>query len=121
MNWLLRLLISTIAVLVASYLLPGVSVNGPVTALVVAVVLSLLNLLLRPILIILSLPVTILTLGLFLLVINALMVYLTDELIDGFTLRNFWWALWFSIVISLIQSILESMAGSSEKKRSAKK
>jgi len=95
-------------------LLPGVSLgdmsetNGLLTALLVAAVLGLLNALLKPILILLTLPVTVVTLGLFLLVINAVIVLIADHLIDGFTVRSFWWALGFSLLLSLVSSILSS-------------
>jgi len=114
MKILVRLIISAIAVLVTDLLLPGVSLgdmsetNGLLTALLVAAVLGLLNALLKPILILLTLPVTVVTLGLFLLVINAVIVLIADHLIDGFTVRSFWWALGFSLLLSLVSSILSS-------------
>ncbi len=111
MHIVLRLVFGTIAVLVAEYLLPGVSVNGVVTALVVAVVIALLNILLKPILVLLSLPVTILTLGLFLVVINGIIIYTTDLLIDGFEVASFWWALAFGLVIGLVNTVLNALAG----------
>jgi len=108
MSLIVKIILSTIAVFVTAYILPGIELSGMVTALVVAVVMGILNVLLRPILILLSLPVTILTLGLFLFVINACIVYLTAELIDGFNVRNFWWALAFSLILSIINSIFDS-------------
>lgn len=114
MKILVRLIISAIAVLVTDLLLPGVSLgdmsetNGLLTALLVAAVLGLLNALLKPVLILLTLPVTVVTLGLFLLVINAVIVLIADHLIDGFTVRSFWWALGFSLLLSLVSSILSS-------------
>jgi putative membrane protein len=117
MKIIVRLLISTIAVLITDLLLSGVSIgsmdtaNGVLTAILIAAVLALLNNLLRPLLILLTLPVTLLSLGLFLLVINAAMVKLADRLIDGFTVDSWWWALGFSLVLSIVQSFLNALDG----------
>lgn len=105
MKLLLRILLSAIAVLILSHILPNVSVDTFTTAVIVAVVLSLLNILVKPILVILTLPVTIVTLGLFLLIINAIIILLADKLIDGFAVGNIWWALIFSLLLSFLQSI----------------
>ena len=111
MNIILNLLINTIAVILLAYLLPGVTLGGNtiVSALIVAIVLALLNLFVRPILIIFTLPITIFTLGLFLLIINALIIMLADYLIDGFAVSSIWIALLFSILLSVLQSILHSI------------
>lgn len=109
MNLLIRLLINALAVFIIAHLLGGVEVNGYVGAIIVALVLAILNLLVKPILIIFTLPVTILTLGLFLLVINALIILLADKLIDGFGVNGFWTALIFSILLSILQSILHTI------------
>ncbi len=74
-------------------------------------VLSILNVVLRPVLILLTIPVTILTLGLFLLVINAVIILLTDWMIDGFEVRNFWWAILFSLIVSLVNYIADLIIG----------
>ena len=122
MKILIRLIISTIAVLVADLLLSGVSLgdmsqtNGLLTALLVAAVLGLLNALLKPILVLLTLPVTILTLGLFLLVINAGIVLIAAKLIDGFQVDSFWWALGFSLLLSLVQGFLNALDGGNRKR-----
>lgn len=114
MNILIRLIVSAIAVLVTDLLLPGVSLgdmsqtNGLLTAVLVAAVLGLLNALLKPLLILLTLPVTVVTLGLFLLVINAVIVLIAARLITGFTVDSFWWALGFSLLLSLVTSVLNS-------------
>lgn len=76
------------------------------TAIVVAVVLALLNAILKPILFILTLPITVVTLGLFYFVLNALMILLTDNLIDGFEVDGFWWALLFSLLLSITSAVL---------------
>ena len=105
MRLLLNLLFSTIAVLITSYLLPGVDIITFGSALIVAIVLGLLNITIKPLLIILTIPVTLLTLGLFLLVINAIIILIADGLISGFYVDGFFWALIFSIIISLLQSL----------------
>lgn len=106
MGLIIRLLISTLAILVAANIIPGVSVNSTMTAVIVAVVLGILNTFLKPILQILALPITILTLGLFYFVINVLIIYLTSYLVDGFNVSGFFAALLFSFVISIISAIL---------------
>lgn len=109
MNLILRILLSAIAVVILAKVLPSVSVDSYMTAVIVAVVLSLLNLLVKPILVILTLPVTIVTFGLFLLIINAIIILLADKLIDGFAVENIWWALIFSLLLSFLQSIFFSL------------
>lgn len=109
MGLIVRLLLSTLAVIIGAYLIPGVSVDGIVTALIVAVVLGLLNAIVKPILIILTIPVTILTLGLFLLVINVIIIYITDYFIPGFSVAGFFPALIFSLVLAVVGWILNSI------------
>lgn len=109
MKFILRILLSALAVIILAYVLPGVGVDSFVTAILVAVVLSLLNFLVKPILVILTLPITILTLGLFLLVINALIILMAAHFIDGFQVGSIWWAILFSLLLSLLQSILYSI------------
>ncbi len=111
MKFLLKILVTSLAVLFSSYLLPGVVIASFTTAIIVAIVIALLNTFLKPLLILLTIPVTVLTLGLFLLVINAFIILLTSELVSGFSVDGFWWALLFSIILSVITSILESIAG----------
>lgn len=118
MKWIAKLFANAIAVLVTAYLLPGVDIKDFLTAIVVAAVLALLNNFLKPILIILTIPVTILTLGLFLLVINALIILLADDLIGGFTVASFWWALLFSIILSVINSLFSSLDKEENKRKS---
>ncbi len=108
MNLLIKLLLSAIAVFVLAELLTGVNVDNYITSLIVAVVLSLLNVLLKPILVILTLPVTIVTLGLFLFVVNALIILLADKLVDGFSVDGIWTAMLFSILLSILESLLHS-------------
>lgn len=109
MQLIVRLIISTIAVLVTDLLLSGVHAEDFLTGLLVAVVLGLLNTVLKPLLVILTLPVTVITLGLFLLVINAGMVLLAARIVPGFVVESFWWALGFSLVLSLVQGFLNAL------------
>lgn len=110
MRLILRLLLNTLAVAVAAYVLPGVRVDGPAAAFVVAIVLGVINVVLRPILVLLTLPITVVTLGLFMFVINACMILLTDWIVPGFEVAGFWWALLFSLVVSLVGSFLNALA-----------
>ena len=109
MNLLGKLLLKSVGVLLAAYLLPGVSVASFWSALVLAIVLSVLNTVIKPILIVLTIPVTIVSLGLFLFVINALMVLLADSMISGFYVNGFWWGLLFSLILSVINWVLIDM------------
>ncbi|MFV5694661.1 phage holin family protein [Flavobacterium sp. LB3P122] len=111
MNLLIRILVTSGLVLLIAHFMPGVHVAGFTTALIVAVVLGLLNIFIKPILVILTLPVTILTLGLFLLVINALIILLCTNIVGGFSVDSFWTAFLFSIILSLSQSIMNGILG----------
>lgn len=102
-------LLNALAIFLTAQLLPGITVNGYTTALLVSIVLGLINIFLKPLLILLTLPATILTLGLFLFVINAFMIMLADSLIAGFAVANFWWALLFSLVLTVINSLLNGL------------
>lgn len=108
-SFLIRLLISAVAVIVTSYLLPGVMLKGLLPAIGVAAVLALMNAFVKPALILITVPITVFTMGLFLLVINALIILFTDALIRGFEVENFWWALLFSLILSLVSSILGTL------------
>ncbi len=108
MKFIVKLLVSAVVVLLTGYLLPGVYVDGFGAALLVALVLAVLNTLVKPILVILTIPLTILTLGLFLLVINAVIILMAGSLLEGFHVDGFWSALFFSIIVSVIMSIYES-------------
>ena len=112
MKLIIRILLTALAVVLIAKFLPGVSVESYLTAIIVAVVLAILNLIVKPILVILTLPVTILTLGLFLLVINAIIILLADSFVSGFGVDGFWIALIFSLLLSVFQSILYSILGS---------
>jgi putative membrane protein len=109
MNYLFKVLLTAVAVLVIAYLLPGVDVDDYGTAIWVAFIVGILFSILKPILVILTLPVTILTLGLFLFVINAAMILLANSWIDGFSVSGFWTALLFSILLSFFESVLHKI------------
>lgn len=109
MSIFFKIIISSLAVLLTAYLLPGIYVDDYVVSLLVAVVLALLNGFLKPVLILLTIPFTVFTLGLFLLVINAAIVMLAERFVSGFHVDGFWWALLFSIVLSVITSIMEGL------------
>lgn len=111
MKLLLRLLVTAALVLLLSNLLSGVHVNSFGTAVIVAVVLGLLNVFIKPILVILTLPVTFVTLGLFLLVINAIIILLCTKIVVGFVVDSFWTALIFSVILSILQSITYKILG----------
>lgn len=104
-NWV----ISSLAILSAAYLIPGVHIEDFFTAFVLAIVLGIINAVIKPFLIIFTLPINILTLGLFTLVINALLILLATKIVPGFRVDSFWWALLFSIVLSVINSFLNSV------------
>ena len=115
MNLILRLLLTAVAVVILAKFLPGVEVAGFTSAIILAILLALLNAILKPILVILTLPITILTLGLFLLVINACIILLADQFMDGFAVSGFWIALLFSLLLTFLQSILYSLLNKDEK------
>lgn len=106
MGILFRIIVHAVVILVLAAVLPGITVSGFGTALVVAVVLGIVNAVLKPLLVFLTLPVNILTLGLFSLVINALMILLVSSIVPGFDVSGFGWALIFGILLSLVTSML---------------
>lgn len=110
MSILIKLLLQSLAVLVAANLVPGVAVDTFLTAVLVAVVLGILNTFVKPVLTILTLPITIFTLGLFALVLNVLMVFITAELIAGFSVSGFLSALIFSLVLALVNAFLNALS-----------
>jgi putative membrane protein len=111
MGFVTRVLVTALAVFIADFLLDGVRINNDAkTVLIVAIVLALLNSVVKPILVLLTIPVTLVTLGLFLLVINALMVKWAAALVDGFTIDGWWTALLFSLIVSLVSYILHRIA-----------
>ncbi|RZS97559.1 putative membrane protein [Cecembia calidifontis] len=105
-NILLQLVLAGIAVLIAQYILPGVHVESFLTAIVVAALIALLNITIKPLLILLTIPITILTLGLFLLALNAILILIAAAIVPGFSVDGFWWALLFGLILGLINSLL---------------
>ena len=107
MNFIVRILVTAIVAFGLSYILgSGVHIDKFSTALILAIVLAILNAFIKPILIILTFPITIVTLGLFLFVINALIILLAARFVDGFKVDGFWWALLFSLLLSILTSLL---------------
>ncbi|MDZ7718992.1 MAG: phage holin family protein [Balneolaceae bacterium] len=100
------LIINSIVVFIGAYLLEGVKIKNFWTAIGVAVLLGLINMFIKPLILLLTLPLTILTLGLFVLVINAWILMVIDKMIDGLTIKGFWWAVIYSIIISVLNSFL---------------
>lgn len=121
MKFIAKLFVSTLAVLITTWFLPGVSISGEsdsekfLTALMVAVALAFLNAVLKPILAFLTLPITILTLGLFYLVLNTIIIILADKLVADFHVKGFFTALLFSIILTLVTSVLEAVLGTNKK------
>ena len=105
-NFIIKLLVSALAVFITAFLLRGVSVKNYFTAILTALLIGLVNVFIRPIFVFLTIPITLLTLGLFLLVIDALMILLVDRFLSGFQVKNFGWALIFSILLAIINSVL---------------
>lgn len=102
MNLFVRWLLNAVALGVTAWLLPGITVTGAVALIVAALVIGLVNALVKPILVVLTLPLTILTLGLFLLVVNALMFWLAAAVVPGFEVAGFWSALFGAIVMAIV-------------------
>lgn len=118
MQFVIQIVISTLAVLITAFLLSGVQIedNSFFTAVIVAAVLSFLNAVIKPLMILLTIPITVMTMGIFLLAINAFMIQLTANLVDGFSVASFWSALWFSLILSIVTSILEGIKRNDERK-----
>jgi len=109
MNIILNILVSGVALLVTGRLLSGVTIDGYGTAILVAVVLGIVNAFLGPILVVLTLPINILTLGLFTFVIIGALVMLTSVIVPGFKVTSFWWALGFAFVLALVNSAFHAV------------
>ena len=119
MRFLLKLLVTSLAVFFSAYILNGVYLEGFPTAILVALLMGFLNAFLKPILIILTIPITLVTFGLFLLVINAVIILLADYALSGFTVDSFFTAVLFSIIVSVITWILEAIANPKTNKERA--
>ena len=109
MHFLIRLIVNAVALVIVAYFLPGVSVSGPVGALIAAFVLGIVNAILRPILIILTLPIQIVTLGLFTLIINGLLFYWVGHWGIGLVVDGFWPAFWGAIILGIVSFLLSSL------------
>lgn len=105
MDLIIKLLVNAIGVFVFGAMLRGVEVKSFGTSIIVAILLALVNAFVRPVVLFLTIPFTIITFGLFILVVNALMVMLVDAMVDGLKVKNFWWALLFSLLMSLLNVI----------------
>ena len=105
-SYLISLVISAIAVIITAYILPGVTVKGFGPAFLAAFLIGIVNAFIKPVMVILTLPITIVTLGLFLFVINALLVLLVSAIVHGFQVKGIGWAIVFSIVLSIVNSVL---------------
>jgi putative membrane protein len=110
MKAVIKLVLMGIAVMISAYVIPGVSVDGFLTAVVVAVVLSIINFIIKPIVILFTLPINVLTLGLFTFIINALMILLVSAVVPGFNVTGMLPALLFSVVLSLVNGFLGTIA-----------
>jgi putative membrane protein len=110
MKFLLKILITTVNAFILAHILPGIKIESIFTAVILAVVLALLDAIVKPLLILLTLPATILTLGLFLFVINAIIILIADSFVNGFKVETFWHALLFSILLSFLNSFVHKRA-----------
>ena len=110
MNTLILLILNSLAVLVASYLVPGVAVSGFVSALLVALVLGHLNVFVKPALLFIALPINILTLGLFTLVINTILIMVVSAIVPGFVVSDFIHAFLFALVLSIVLTLIHSLS-----------
>lgn len=117
-RFLAKTLVTAVAVLVAAYILNGVHVKDPMTAVLVAAVLGLLNSFVKPILVIITIPITIFTLGLFLLFINVVIIKWVSDIVPGFRVDSWVAALLFSLVVSITTYLLESLIGTDRRSNS---
>ena len=115
MRFFLNWFIYALAIGIASYILPGVRLEGIFAALVTAMILGLANGIVRPVLFVFTLPLTVLTLGLFIFVLNALMVLLAAAIVPGFTVAGFWWAVLFSLLLSVVMLFLGELTEPKER------
>lgn len=111
MNFIIRLLITAAVAYGLTHILSGVHLSNFSSAIIFALILAILNAIVKPILVFLTIPITIVTLGLFLLVINALIILLADKLMTGLNVDGFWWALIFSVILSVVSGALNSLVG----------
>jgi putative membrane protein len=111
MGLLLKWLVMAVSIIIAAYVIPGVRLSGFFAALWVALFLGIVNVLIKPVLILITLPINILTLGLFTFVINAVLILLASSVIKGFEVSGFWVAMLFSVILSVVNYLLSSLLG----------
>ncbi len=109
MRFLVRLLLNGIAIIVAAWLLPGIHITSPFAGLVAGIILGFVNAIVRPVLFVLTLPFTLVTLGLFIVVLNAICFGLTAWLVPGFSVDGFWWALLGALLVTVVSWILNGV------------
>jgi putative membrane protein len=112
MRFLARLVLNGVAIIVAAWIVPGLQLTGVLPALVAGAILGVVNALVRPVLLILTLPLTLVTLGLFIFVINALCLALTASVVPGFEISGFWAALFGALLVSIVSWILNGLFAS---------
>jgi putative membrane protein len=108
MKFLLRLLLNALALMVAAYFVPGLALSGPGAALVAGVVLGFVNAIVKPILFVLTLPFTLITLGLFLFILNAICLALTAAVVPGFSIAGFWSAFFGALIVSIVSWVVNA-------------
>jgi putative membrane protein len=117
MGFMIRIIVYTLALLLAAHVVPGLRLDGLMSALVAGLLLGLVNAIVRPILIVLTFPITLVTLGLFLLVLNAFCLWLVSVLVSGFHVAGFWPAFWGALLVSLVSWILTALISDSGRVR----
>ncbi|MEI8058950.1 MAG: phage holin family protein [Ferruginibacter sp.] len=115
-KWLIKILVCAVNVFILAFILPGIEIKDMITALIVAAVLSFLDAIIKPLLVLLTLPATLLTLGLFLFAINACIILLDAHFVHGFKVQSFWHALLFSVLLSFFNSLVHKKAFPEKKK-----
>ena len=115
MRFLIRLVLNGIAIIVAAYFVPGLTLSGPGAALVAGAILGFVNAIVRPVLFLLTLPVTLLTLGLFIFVLNAACLGLTAAVVPGFDIESFWGALFGALIVTIVSWILNGLVFTEKK------
>jgi putative membrane protein len=113
MGFILRIVVYTLALLLAAHVVPGIRLDGFASALVAGLLLGLVNAIVRPVLVVLTLPITLLTLGLFLLVLNAFCVWLVSVFVSGFHVDGFWPAFWGALLVSIVSWVLTALISDS--------
>ncbi|HRH61584.1 MAG TPA: phage holin family protein, partial [Chitinophagaceae bacterium] len=111
-----KVLVTAVAALIAAHVLKGVTVNNSFDAVLFAVVLALLNSFVRPLFIILTIPITILTLGIFLIIINMILIHWAAGIVKGVVIEGWWATFWFSIVLAIVTALIESLIGKTQKR-----